>query len=81
MSFQLSDDFVSFEFIRVKNGSDRKPIVQVLVGCITCLLAAGITFGYAALKSTLVEEQVYRDLCTKDELDRDVAICYLQDQR
>lgn len=55
--------------------------MQVVIGCITCLLAAGITFGYAALKSVLVEEQVYRDLCTKDELDRGVPICYLQDQR
>ena len=58
-----------------------KRAAQVFVGCLTCILAAGITFGFAALKSILVEEEVYRDLCTREELQRDVAICYLQDQR
>jgi len=61
--------------------SNTKRFVQVFVGCITCFLAAGITFGFAALKSVLVEEKVYRDLCTEDELEQGVAICYLQDQR
>ncbi|KAK5077443.1 hypothetical protein LTR70_004957 [Exophiala xenobiotica] len=60
---------------------NTKRLIQVFVGCVTCFLAAGITFGFAALKSVLVEEKVYRDLCTEDELDRDTAICYLQDQR
>lgn len=61
--------------------SNTKRFIQVFIGCVTCFLAAGITFGFAALKSVLVEEKVYRDLCTEDELDRDLAICYLQDQR
>lgn len=61
--------------------SKFKRIAQVVIGCITCFLAAGITFGFAALKSVLVDQKVYRDLCTEDELKRDVAICYLQDQR
>ena len=61
--------------------SNTQRIIQVFVGCITCFLAAGITFGFAALKSVLVEEKVYRDLCTTDEFERDVPICYLQDQR
>lgn len=61
--------------------SKVKRISQVVVGCISCFLAAGITFGFAALKSVLVDEDVYRDLCTEDELRRDVPICYLQDQR
>lgn len=54
---------------------------QVVVGCIICVLAGGITFGFAALKSVLVTEGAYRDLCTEQELAKDVTICYLQDQR
>ncbi|KAK5942322.1 hypothetical protein PMZ80_004885 [Knufia obscura] len=61
--------------------SNVQRFFQVFIGCITCFLAAGITFGFAALKSVLVEERVYRDLCTEDELQRGVKICYLQDQR
>jgi len=61
--------------------SNIRRSVQVLVGCITCFLAAGITFGFAALKPMLVEKKVYRDLCTEEELRRDTVICYLQDQR
>ncbi|RYP02221.1 hypothetical protein DL764_005901 [Monosporascus ibericus] len=56
-------------------------VAQVVVGVISCMLASGITFGYAALKTILVDEKVYRDLCTKDELHEDVRICYLQDQK
>ena len=50
-------------------------------GVISCALASGITFGYAALKTVLVEKGLYRDLCKDDELQRGVRICYLQDQR
>lgn len=56
-------------------------LAQVFVGCITCILAGGVTFGFAALKSVLVSEGVYRDLCTSDELRKATPICYLQDQR
>ena len=61
--------------------SSTKRFIQVFLGTFTCLLAAGVMFGFAALKSVLVGQKVYRDLCTQDEADRDVAICYLQDQR
>lgn len=61
--------------------SNFRRIIQVAFGCIICVLASGIVFGFAALKSILVEEQIYRDLCTPREIEKDVAICYLQDQR
>jgi hypothetical protein len=45
-----------------------------------CLLAAGIIFGYAALKPVLVREGVYRDLCTKEELEEPRRhACYEQE--
>lgn len=45
------------------------------------MLASGITFGFAALKTILVDKGVYRDLCTDEELREGDRICYLQDQR
>jgi len=53
--------------------------VQVLISVIYCLLAAGIVFGYAALKPILIREQVYRPLCTPDEIKRGVRTCYEQE--
>jgi len=53
--------------------------VQVLIAVIYCLFAAGIVFGYAALKPILIREHVYRNLCTKDELERGVRTCYDQE--
>ena len=61
--------------------SRTKRIVQVLVAVIYCLLAAGIVFGYAAIKPVLIHEGVYRDRCTKDELDQGVRTCYEQEIR
>lgn len=54
---------------------------QVIVGVLSCILTSGITFGFAALKTILVDKEVYRDLCADDELRDNVRICYLQDQR
>jgi hypothetical protein len=54
---------------------------QVTAGVVICTLAAGIVFGFAALKQVLVQEGVYRDLCTAEELARDEPLCYLQDQK
>ena len=51
------------------------------MGVIVCILASGIVFGFAALKQILVEEDVYRELCTAEELERHEKLCYLQDQR
>lgn len=55
--------------------------VQVFFAVIYCLLAAGVVFGYAAIKPVLVKEQVYRDQCTEDELEKNVRVCYQQDLR
>lgn len=46
-----------------------------------CLFAAGIIFGYAALKQVLISENVYRDQCTAKELDEDVEVCPAQELR
>lgn len=40
-----------------------------------CFLAAGVVFGFAALKPILISEQVYRNLCSREELDNDVTVC------
>jgi MFS family permease len=45
------------------------------------LLAAGIIFGYAALKPVLIREGVYRKYCTQKELDKGVRVCYDQEIR
>lgn len=44
-----------------------------------CLFAAGIVFGYAAIKPVLIREGVYRDHCTKQELKDGVRVCYSQE--
>ncbi|KAI9841774.1 MAG: hypothetical protein M1838_003419 [Thelocarpon superellum] len=61
------------------NVSRTKRVLQVLVAVIYCLLAAGVIFGYAALKPVLIHEGVYRDRCTPEERDRGVRVCYRQE--
>lgn len=51
------------------------------MGVVSCVLASGIVFGFAALKSVLIEEDVYRESCTKGELVDNVRVCYMQDLR
>lgn len=46
-----------------------------------CLFAAGVVFGYAAIKPVLLEEGVYRNKCSKQELKDDVPVCYEQELR
>ncbi len=46
---------------------------------IYCLFAAGIVFGYAALKPVLIKEKVYRDRCTPEEIKENVRVCYDQE--
>ncbi len=53
--------------------------MQVGLAVIYCLFAAGIIFGYAALKPVLIKEHVYRYLCTQDEIDRGVRTCFAQE--
>ena len=53
--------------------------MQIVIAVIYCLFAAGIVFGYAAIKPVLIREQVYRNLCTPDEIERGVRTCYEQE--
>lgn len=53
----------------------------MLLAVIYCLFAAGVVFGYAAIKPVLIEEGVYRNLCTKQELKDAVDVCYEQEIR
>lgn len=48
---------------------------------IYCLFAAGVVFGFAAIKPVLLEEGVYRNQCTQEELEDDVLVCYGQELR
>lgn len=58
-----------------------KRILQVAVAIVYCLLAAGVVFGYAAIKPILLDEGVYRNYCTKQELEDGVNPCYKQEIR
>lgn len=54
---------------------------QVVVAVIYCLFAAGIVFGYAAIKPVLISEGVYRDQCTDQERKDAVEVCAGQELR
>ncbi|KAH9862779.1 hypothetical protein J1614_010872 [Plenodomus biglobosus] len=58
-----------------------KRLLQVGLAVIYCLFAAGVVFGYAAIKPVLLDEGVYRNLCTKQELKDNVIVCYEQELR
>ncbi|KAK1672097.1 major facilitator superfamily transporter [Colletotrichum godetiae] len=47
--------------------SNTKRWVQVATSIVACWLAAGIVFGFAALKPVLIAEGVYSDLCDTDD--------------
>ena len=47
----------------------------------SCWTAAGVVFGFAALKPVMVNEKVYHNLCTKQELQDHVDLCKEQDLR
>lgn len=59
--------------------SKRKRALQVGLAIIYCLFAAGIVFGYAAIKPVLIDQGVYHELCTKQELDEGTNPCYRQE--
>lgn len=61
--------------------SKSKRIAQVVVAVLYCLTAAGVVFGFAAIKPVFIDEGVYRDLCTAEERDADVWVCYGQELR
>ena len=55
--------------------------MQVTIAVIYCLFAAGIVFGFAALKPVLISEGVYHELCTQKEVDDHVHVCHEQELR
>ncbi|KAJ5652742.1 Major facilitator superfamily domain general substrate transporter [Penicillium longicatenatum] len=59
--------------------SALKRIAQVAFTIFACWVASGIVFGFAALKPVLVEEGVYHDQCTEDELRDGIELCKQQD--
>ena len=61
--------------------SKSKRILQVAVAVVYCLFAAGIVFGYAAIKPVLIQEGVYKDQCTQQELRDGTQPCYGQEIR
>lgn len=61
--------------------SKTKRIAQVIIAVLYCLFAAGVVFGYAALKPVLVAEGVYKDKCTPQEIEDGVWVCYEQELR
>ncbi|KAH0613647.1 uncharacterized protein H6S33_005533 [Morchella sextelata] len=56
-------------------------VVQVGVATIYCLLAAGVVFGYAALKPVMIKEGIYREHCTEHEIAKNVHVCFEQEIR
>jgi MFS family permease len=54
--------------------TSKHNVVQVAVTVAYCLVAAGIVFGYAAIKPVLKAEGAYRDDCEGSDLDTDVCI-------
>ncbi|KAL5119398.1 hypothetical protein ACEQ8H_002667 [Pleosporales sp. CAS-2024a] len=58
-----------------------KRLLQVFLAVVYCLFAAGVVFGYAAIKPVLLHEHVYRNLCTEHELEDNVDVCYEQEIR
>ncbi|KAI4242743.1 MAG: hypothetical protein LQ352_007175 [Teloschistes flavicans] len=57
-------------------------VVQVATAVVYCLFAAGIVFGYAALKPVLLDEGVYRHDCPKFRTSQlPVDTCYEQEIR
>ncbi|KAJ5621894.1 Major facilitator superfamily domain general substrate transporter [Penicillium herquei] len=61
--------------------SPAKRIAQVCLAVVYCFLAAGIVFGFAALKPVLIRENVYRNLCSQQELEDNVGVCDGQEIR
>lgn len=61
--------------------SAARRIAQVFTAVVYCFLAAGVVFGFAALKPVLIREKVYRNLCSQAELEEDVDVCYGQEIR
>lgn len=53
----------------------------MIIAIIYCLFAAGIVFGYAAIKPVLIDEGAFDELCTPEEIRDGVSPCYQQEIR
>ncbi|KAF7513933.1 hypothetical protein GJ744_006547 [Endocarpon pusillum] len=58
-----------------------KRLLQCAIAVLYCLLSAGVVFGYAAIKPVLIDEGVYSELCSKDEIEDGTTPCYGQEIR
>ncbi|RPB03063.1 MFS general substrate transporter [Choiromyces venosus 120613-1] len=61
--------------------SKGKRLLQVGLAVVYCLFAAGVVFGYAALKPIMIKEGIYRDKCTEEEIEKGSRVCYEQEIR
>ena len=61
--------------------SKTRRVVQTVIAIVSCLFAAGVVFGYAAIKPVLIDEGVYKSYCTKQEIEEGTSPCYLQELR
>jgi len=61
--------------------SKGKRLLQVGLAVVYCLFAAGIVFGYAALKPIMIKEGIYKDKCTEEEIEKGLRVCYEQEIR
>lgn len=61
--------------------STARRVAQVCFTVLACWLASGLLFGFAALKPVLIDQGVYREYCSVEELADDVELCYKQDLR
>ncbi|ORY16483.1 MFS transporter-like protein Fmp42 [Clohesyomyces aquaticus] len=61
--------------------STVRRVAQVVITVLACWFASGIVFGFAALKPILIREGVFREMCTPDEIDTGVEVCFDQDLR
>ncbi|KHJ34889.1 putative major facilitator superfamily transporter protein [Erysiphe necator] len=71
-------DVINIESIVISRSTK---IIQIAIAVLNCFLSAGIVFGYAALKPILIEEQTYRNYCTREELDQNIRVCVQQEIR
>lgn len=67
--------------LKYQEAPKAKRILQVSIAIVYCLFAAGIVFGYAAIKPVLIDEGVYKNYCTDEELEKGVSPCYQQEIR
>lgn len=85
MSFNPVDDWVSPEIehpaIPAFEISQTRRLLQVITAVVYCLFAAGVVFGYAAIKPVLLKEGAYRGLCSQEELDSGEPVCFAQEIR